>query len=75
MGKPAVGMVAVRRGFAWFKVLPYMLSQVLGAFVGAALVLLVYPDAISAFDAASKGPKVNGHTLATFSIFATFPSP
>ena len=52
-----------------------MLSQVLGGFLGAALVLLVYHDAISAFDAANKGPKVNGHTLATFSIFATFPSP
>lgn len=73
---PAITLAfAVRRGFAWFKVLPYMLSQVLGAFAGAALVLLVYHDAISAFDAASKGPKVNGHTLATFSIFATFPSP
>jgi glycerol uptake facilitator protein len=64
----------VRRGFAWFKVLPYMLSQVLGAFVDAALMLLVHHDAISAFDAASKGPKVNGHTLATFSIFVTFPA-
>ena len=73
---PAITLAfAVRRGFAWFKVLPYMPLQVLGAFIGAALVLLVYHDAISAFDAASKGPKVNGHTLATFSIFATFPSP
>ena len=73
---PAITLAfAVRRGFAWFKVLPYMQLQVLGAFVGAALVLLVYHDAISAFDAASKGPKVNSHMLATFSIFATFPSP
>jgi glycerol uptake facilitator protein len=73
---PAVTLAfAVRRGFAWVKVLPYMLSQLLGAFVGAALVLGVYVAAINTFDAASKGPKTNGHTLASFSIFATFPAP
>ncbi|MGO4536936.1 MIP/aquaporin family protein [Leifsonia sp. 2MCAF36] len=73
---PAVTLAfAVRRGFAWVKVLPYMLSQLLGAFVGAALVLGVYAAAIGAFDGASKGPKTNGHTLASFSIFATFPAP
>jgi glycerol uptake facilitator protein len=73
---PAVTLAfAVRRGFAWAKVLPYMLSQLLGAFVGAALVLGVYAAAIGAFDSASKGPKTNGHTLASFSIFATFPAP
>ena len=39
---PAITLAfAVRRGFAWFKVLPCMSLQVLGAFVGAALVLLV----------------------------------
>ncbi|MEO6828053.1 MAG: MIP/aquaporin family protein [Microbacteriaceae bacterium] len=73
---PAITLAfAIRRKFAWVKVLPYMLSQLIGAFVGAALVLLVYHNAIDAFDAASKGPKTNGHTLATFSIFATFPAP
>ncbi|MEN2737156.1 MIP/aquaporin family protein [Microbacterium sp. X-17] len=73
---PAVTLAfAVRRGFAWVKVIPYMVSQLLGAFVGAALVLGVYAAAIGAFDTASKGPKVNGHTLASFSIFATFPAP
>lgn len=73
---PAVTLaMAVRRGFAWAKVLPYIFSQVVGAFTGAALVYLVYHNAISAFDSAMKGPKTNGHTLATFSIFATFPAP
>ncbi|WP_085369573.1 MIP/aquaporin family protein [Leifsonia sp. NCR5] len=73
---PAITLAfAIRRKFAWVKVLPYMLSQLVGAFVGAALVLLVYISAINAFDAASKGTKVNGHTLASFSIFATFPAP
>ncbi|MGW2489463.1 MIP/aquaporin family protein [Streptomyces sp. NPDC001606] len=73
---PAVTLaMAVRRGFAWAKVLPFWISQLVGAFAGAALVYLVYHNAINAFDGASKGPKTNGHTLATFSIFATFPAP
>ncbi|MFJ9345285.1 MIP/aquaporin family protein [Streptomyces sp. NPDC101237] len=73
---PAVTLAfAVRRRFPWAKVVPYWAAQVLGAFAGAALVFLVYHDAINAFDAASKPPKVGGHTEATFSIFATFPAP
>ncbi|MFF3916680.1 MIP/aquaporin family protein [Streptomyces sp. NPDC001852] len=72
---PAVTLaMAVRRGFSWAKVLPYWFSQVAGALTGAALVYLVYHDAISAYDHASPAPKVNGHTNATFSIFATFPA-
>ncbi|MGW2821315.1 MIP/aquaporin family protein [Streptomyces sp. NPDC001443] len=73
---PAVTLAfAVRRKFAWVKVAPYMLSQLIGAFTGAALVYAVYHDAINTFDAAMKGPKTNGHTLASFSIFGTFPAP
>nr|WP_225832355.1 MIP/aquaporin family protein [Streptomyces sp. NK08204] len=72
---PAVTVaMAVRRGFSWARVLPYIFSQVLGAFAGAALVYLVYRDAINAYDGAVPGPKVNGHTNATFSVFATFPA-
>lgn len=73
---PAVTLAfAVRRKFAWAKVLPYMAAQVVGAFVGAALVFLVYHNAIDAFEAASKTPRSGGSALATFSIFATFPAP
>ncbi|KOV73192.1 MIP family channel protein [Streptomyces sp. AS58] len=73
---PAVTLAfAVRRKFAWSKVLPYMASQVFGAFVGAALVYGVYHNAIDTFDAAMEGPKTNGHTLASLSIFSTFPAP
>ncbi|GAA2500064.1 MULTISPECIES: MIP/aquaporin family protein [Actinomycetes] len=72
---PAVTLaMAVRRGFPWAKVLPYWFAQLVGAFTGAALVYLVYHQAIGAYDAAASGPKVNGHTNATFSIFATFPA-
>ncbi|MFF7872469.1 MIP/aquaporin family protein [Streptomyces qaidamensis] len=73
---PAVTLAfAVRRKFPWVKVVPYWVSQVLGALAGAALVYAVYHDAVNAFDDAMEGPKTNGHTLASFSIFATFPAP
>ncbi|WP_229900446.1 MIP/aquaporin family protein, partial [Streptomyces capoamus] len=73
---PAVTLaMAIRRGFPWPKVLPYWFAQVVGALTGAALVYLVYHSAINAYDSAAPGPKVNGHTNATFSIFATFPAP
>lgn len=72
---PAVTLAfAVRRKFAWSKVGPYMLAQVLGCFVGAALVFLVYHNAIDAFNLAAKTPKSSGSALATYSIFATFPA-
>ena len=73
---PAVTLAfAVRRKFSWMKVVPYWASQLLGALAGASLVYLVYHNAIKAFDDASQPPKVGGHTLATFSIFSTFPAP
>jgi glycerol uptake facilitator protein len=50
---PAVTLaLAVKRAIPWRKVAPYMVAQVLGAFVGGALVYLVYLDAISSFEAA-----------------------
>jgi glycerol uptake facilitator protein len=72
---PAVTLAfAVRRRFSWAKVAPYWAAQVVGAFAGAALVFLVYHNAINAFNLASKTPKSGGGALATYSIFATFPA-
>jgi glycerol uptake facilitator protein len=72
---PAVTLAfAVRRKFAWNKVLPYWVAQVAGAFVGAALVFLVYFNSIDAFNIAAKTPRSSGSALATYSIFATFPA-
>lgn len=70
---PAVTLAfAVRRGFAWSKVVPFWIAQVLGGLAGAAVVYAVYTSAISAFDAQTNhGQK----SLGTFSIFATFPAP
>jgi glycerol uptake facilitator protein len=72
---PAVTLAfAVRRKFTWAKVLPYWGAQVCGCFVGAALVFLVYDNAINAFNTAAKTPRGSGTALATYSIFATFPA-
>jgi glycerol uptake facilitator protein len=73
---PAVTLAfATRRNFPWRKVVPYWVAQVLGGFVGAALVFLVYQSAINAFNLAAHTPKSSGQALATYSIFATFPAP
>jgi glycerol uptake facilitator protein len=72
---PAVTLAfAVRRKFPYKKILPYWGAQVVGAFVGAALVFLVYHNAIDAFNLAAGTPKSGGKALATYSIFATFPA-
>ena len=73
---PAVTLAfAVRRKFAWNKVIPYVVAQVVGAFAAAALLYVVYFNAIDAFNTASKTQRDQAGGLATFSIFATFPAP
>lgn len=72
---PAVTLAfAVRRKFAWRKVGPYILAQVLGAFAGAALVYLLYFNAIDAFNEALGTTRTGADGNVTFSIFATFPA-
>jgi glycerol uptake facilitator len=77
---PAVTLaLAVKRDFPWRKVLPYWAAQLLGAFVGAALVYLVYHQAIASFEAAKHVTRGTlggaADSTPTFSIFATFPAP
>lgn len=46
---PAVTLaLAVKRGFPWSKVLPYIVAQIIGAFIGALGVYLVYRDGLAA---------------------------
>jgi glycerol uptake facilitator protein len=46
---PAVTIaMAVKRGFAWAKVVPFILAQIVGAFLGAFAVYLVYRDGLVA---------------------------
>jgi glycerol uptake facilitator protein len=71
---PAVTLAnALRRGFPWAKVPGYWAAQVAGAFVAAFLVWLVYKNSINAYLLATHATKKT--SLATYSIFATFPSP
>ena len=83
---PAISLgAAIRKQMPWNKVPWYWLAQVLGCFMGAALVFLVYNNAINHFDQVGhcgtvlKGctPIVKGTpaSLATYSTFATFPAP
>lgn len=68
---PAVTLaLAARRDFAWKKVVPYFLAQLLGGFAGAATVFFVYREAFNAFD---KGTRAVAGDLGTAGIFSTYP--
>lgn len=68
---PAVTLaLAVHRGFAWSKVVPYCLAQVGGAFAGAAVTFLTYREAFNHFDG---GTRLVTGAKATAGIFATYP--
>ncbi|MEZ7002365.1 MIP/aquaporin family protein [Streptomyces sp. AD55] len=70
---PAVTLAfAVRRQFPLRKILPYWFAQLVGAFTAAALVYSSYRWAIDAAIAKSGAPR--DQSLATYSIFATFPA-
>jgi MIP family channel proteins len=70
---PAVTLaLAVRRGFPWSKVAPYVVAQMLGAFAGAAVVFLTYREAFAAFDG---GVRQIAGPVGTAGIFATYPQP
>jgi MIP family channel proteins len=70
---PAVTLaLALRRGFPWAKVPPFVMAQVAGAFVAAAVVYLTYYEAFTAFDGGAR--QVLG-AQGTAGIFATYPQP
>ena len=49
---PAVSLaMAMFRGFSWKKLLPYSLAQIVGAFLGAAVVYLMFSPVIDHFNA------------------------
>lgn len=65
--------------FPWSKVGPYILVQVVGAFLGAATAYLVYYDAISVqhdLEPLKNDTELRafGHALSTGGIFATYPA-
>ncbi|MEA2251392.1 MAG: glycerol uptake facilitator protein [Solirubrobacteraceae bacterium] len=72
---PAVTVAfAARRGFPWRKVPRYIAAQMLGAFLGALLVYVVYKAAIDSYDRANHITRGAADSVATYSIFATFPA-
>ena len=63
---PAVTVaLAVFKGFAWRKVLPYSLAQLAGAFVAALIVRWNYSEVLAKLDP--------GHTIKTQGVFSTLP--
>jgi MIP family channel proteins len=70
---PAVTLAfAAFRGFPWRKVPAYVVAQTLGAFAGAAVTLVTYREAFTAFDG---GVRQVAGDKATAGIFATYPQP
>jgi glycerol uptake facilitator protein len=70
---PAVTLAfAARRGFPRRKIVPYWFAQVVGGFCGAALVYAAYAPAIDWYNSTSHLTRPG--SVATFSIFATFPA-
>jgi glycerol uptake facilitator protein len=73
---PAVTLaIAVRKQLPWNKVPKYWVAQVFGCFMGAALVFLVYNNAINHYDQAQHIIKGTANSVSTYSTFATFPAP
>lgn len=68
---PAVTLaLAMRRGFAWSKVLPYIAAQFAGAIAASAVVFVTYREALDHFDGGAR--QVSG-ALGTAGIWATYP--
>jgi glycerol uptake facilitator protein len=72
---PAVTLAfAARRGFPWRKVPGYIAAQLVGAFLGAFLVYIVYKGAIDSYERANHIVRGDPNSVPTYSIFATFPA-
>jgi glycerol uptake facilitator protein len=66
-GNPAVTLsLALYRKFPWRKVLPYWVAQLVGAFLGAAVVYLLFSPVIDQFNAANHLLRSSGGAAGVF---------
>ena len=73
---PAVTLALMtRRGFEKSKVLPYIISQVLGAFSSAGLVYFLYRHLFIVYDKTHGIIRGSVESLSTAGIFSTYPNP
>lgn len=73
---PAVTIaLALFHGFDKSKVLPYIASQIAGAFAGAALVYGLYQQLFIDYEIAHQFSRDSLEALATAGIFSTYPNP
>lgn len=72
---PAVTIaLMIHRDFPKKKVLPYIISQILGCFVGAATVYLLFNKLFLAFESANDIIRSGANGLSTAGIFSTYPN-
>ena len=66
-GNPAVTLaLAVYRKFSWGKVIPYCVAQVVGAFLGAALVYQLFSPVIDQFNVTNHLSRLDGGAAGVF---------
>lgn len=73
---PAVTIaLAAFHGFEKRKVLPYIISQLLGAFCSAALIYALYSNLFTDYEIANSFVRSSEAALSTAGIFSTYPHP
>lgn len=72
---PAVTIAfMIHRDFPKKKVLPYIISQILGCFIGAATVYLLFNKLFISFESANNIIRSGANGLSTAGIFSTYPN-
>ncbi len=72
---PAVTIaMMIHRDFPKNKVIPYIISQILGCFAGAATVYLLFNKLFISFENANSIVRASSNGISTASIFSTYPN-